>query len=106
MTQHQEKIEKIVSEYKRLFPGEYSAVCEQIARGRKELHDDDFGTLNPKSQNDVLDRKLHEIPATLFTMFEQALTPEAFTYLFSDADKKGARWFARKFREFAIPKKI
>lgn len=93
------KIKGIVDYYKRLFPGEYWAVIEQVKKNRDNQMNQ-FGSIKG---NDFVERALVETPETLNAMFDLRLD-DSETLEFKS--KKGMRWFANAYPEFKLAEKI
>lgn len=99
MTEVQHKLIQITEEYKRLFQEEYLMLIKdnQLRRNALTQNSGEIKTA------DYMERTLMEYPETLFTMILAKLTPEDFTYFDS---KPGARWYAKKYPVFLIPKSV
>ena len=91
---------KIVKSYKDLFPDEYKAVVEQIRANREKLRDEELGSVKGTH---VIERAIAEFPETLWAALSSKLSVEDFM-TFNSIDAQ--RWFATKFHEFRIPKKV
>lgn len=86
-------IRTFVREYTLTFPQEW----EQFNKAMKEKRansNDDFGVVQGA---DIIERKMHEIPETLYTIFKMKLNEEDWGFFQS---KEGTRWFAKQFPEF------
>jgi len=93
------KITKIVDEYKLIFNQEYNLFVEQQIQTRKGLLNEFASTQG----DNVLERKLFDLPATLHSMFVEKLNKEEAIWFKS---KEGGRWFQKTFIEFRASKKI
>lgn len=98
-------IKEIVRNYIRLYPGDYEIVKEGVKMQKGLLLDTKFGVA--KGQGSEM-RALFEIPADLSEMFIMGLEPEEMEWFKAGgADRKeGGRWFAKEFKEFALPDNI
>lgn len=98
-------ITQIVNDYRRLFPEDYKTVCEGIALQRSLLLDDEFGVAQGTGSEM---RALFEIPVDLSEMLIMQLSEEEMEWFKAGGGdrKQGARWFAKEFKEFTLPKKI
>ena len=99
MNNAQQKITEIVEDYKTIFDKEYKLFCKQ----QKDFR---AGLLNDYAEvkgDIILERKLFDTPANLYTMFVQNLSSEELDHLKS---RKGARWFAKNFKEFRAANKV
>ena len=86
-------IRTFVREYTLTFPHEFEA----FKKGTKEKRanaSDAFGTVQGAT---IIERKMHEIPETLYTIFKMKLSEDDWGYYQS---KEGTRWFAKQFPEF------
>ena len=96
----QDKIIEYVIAYKELFADEY----QQFLIGRKEKIDMNLTKFaEPDKDLPSIDRQLHEIPNTLFTILKTRLKEEEWAYFDSI---KGSRWFARKYKEFRSAERV
>lgn len=95
------KITLTVQTYIELFPQEYEAVISQINRKRWDLEDDNFASID--NGNGLVQRALFEIPDTLFQMIVKGLEVDEIKQF---KGQKGSRWFAKRFPEFRIAKKL
>lgn len=98
-------ITQIVDDYKRLFPDDYQTVVEGIKMQRDLLLDQQYGQAIGTG-SDM--RALFEIPADLSEMFIMQLTEGEMEWFKAGGSdrKQGGRWFAKTFREFALPSNI
>lgn len=94
----QREIRSTVEGYKLIDPEEYKLVCDAVKMRRAMILDPKYATIEGTDQ-----RALYEISETLHAMFVATLTLESLTWLKS---KEGGRWFARTFKEFALPAHI
>ena len=92
------EIEKIVDDYKLMFPDEYSAMVKYMI-WKSDQNIDDFGDLTKNT--DYIEKYMGEVPETLFTMIHNRLSPEDYTDFES---KEGKRWFFKKYKEFTCVK--
>ena len=101
-TNTKDRIRQAVSEYKKLFPDEYQAVVDHIKNERRSQATD-WATLEG---NHAIERKLGEVPETLFSMITQMLTVNELNQFRAtgDAGKKAQRWFFNAFPEFRVTK--
>lgn len=82
-----------IKEYIRLFPTEWEAF--KTSMGEKRMNSvDDFGRVDG---SDMVERKLHEIPETLYTLFKMGLDEADWGYFES---LEGGRWLAKRYPEF------
>lgn len=95
----QNKIRNVVLAYRDIFPEEYESVRIQVKQ-KSGLQANEFASV---SGDHVMERALHEIPENLFSALIVKLDTREFEYFSS---KKGSRWFAKTFNEFALPKAI
>lgn len=102
MNQAQQRIMEIVDDYKVMFPDEYRAFVIQ----QKEMRDGLINELASFQGDEMVQRKLFDMPATLHSLLNTKLTDEEFKYLLSDKSKSGARWFAKTFKEFRSANKL
>lgn len=94
------KIERIVSDYERLFVEEFQNFKDQMIT-KKDRMTEKFGVI--MKGDDFITRVLYEVPETLDFCIKQALAEDEMSWL---QTKTAARWFARRFPEFALPDKI
>lgn len=94
------RIIAIVDDYKRMFAEEYAVVKEAVAL-KKKMAADEYASI----QGTDYGRALYEIPQTLDAMLRTNLPEEDLIWLREGGTKRtdGARWFAKQFREFALP---
>ena len=110
MNTPQHKITQIVQQYKNLFPQEYLDVVEIVKQERlnqrTQFADMPKGSMAKGATTPMVERALIKWPVTLYNLMGMKLTEEEKNYLFSDKDKKGLRWFAKKYPEFKLADKI
>lgn len=95
----QEKIIKIVEEYKVLFADEYEAFCRSIA-DEKELQMDAFASTGLEGSIKQLANKK---PLVLHNLLERKLDDEERRYYNSN---EGALWFGKHFKNFSPAEKL
>ena len=93
------KIEKIVKGYAKAYPDEFEAFKKGVKQKLYIQRDKFASTKNM----DFVIRGLYEIPETLLGLLKLKLTMDEWKFYES---KEGGRWFAKKFKEFAIAEKI
>ena len=86
-------VKEVVKEYIRVLPDEYEAFTKAQEMSRKELKDE----LARVKGDHVLERRLHEMPETLFFSIKARLTDEQFAEF---TTIEGNRWFAKTFISF------
>ncbi len=96
----QENITAVVRNYIKRYPREYSLFKGQNIK-RSHSQKNKFASVG-KGQG-ALERKITEVPETLFTMMTVNLPLEDMEYYKS---KNGTRWFAGQFPEFRIAGRI
>lgn len=94
------KLAGVVEEYKKYFPDEYELVTRMVRDNREELQSD-FADLDGMKE---VKRAMLELPETLHNMITNELTQEELMHW--KQSRKLLVWFAKKFREFAIPTRI
>ena len=99
MTNAQQKINDIIHDYKIMFFAEYNAFKKQQKLVQSEIINEFAGVQG----DSALERRLFDMPATLYEMLIQKLNKEELKYFKS---KKGARWFAKSFPQFRTPRKL
>lgn len=97
----QRNIKTIVEDYKWLFKVEYQDFLQWIKEVQKQ-QENKFATITGQ-EDEIIQRKLGEVPETLHVMFQKRLDTEDREYLRS---KKGSRWFYKTFKEFRVTKDI
>ena len=99
-----QKIVGLVETYARLHPNEIKLMKSYMEEVRHDLQDKKFATAKGEGGAEmVIERKLYEIPETLFTIFLENLSVDEQTDFKS---KEMARWFAKEFPLFRVPEKI
>lgn len=99
------KIKIVVQEYKKLFPIEYSIVCDMVKQ-KRELTMNEF---NHIEGTDTEMRGLFEIDEVLNNLIVRALDSEELNWFkmgTQTSRNQGGRWFAKTFPQFALAKKI
>lgn len=91
-------IRNIVNAYRTQHAEEYKLLCDAIAMQRKVLSDPTYGEAKASDM-----RGLYEISVTLQEALIEHLSEDATVWLKS---KEGGRWFAKEFKEFALPRAI
>lgn len=91
-------IESVVAKYKFAFKDDYNAVVEAV-EAMHHMVIDDFAT----TKDSQTMRGLYETPEELYAMFIMELEPEEMDWF---KTKEGGRWYAKRFKEFALPKNI
>ncbi len=76
-----------------LYPQEW-ADFQKAIKEKLSLSKDDFGKLEG---SDLVERKLFEIPETLYTILKMKLAAEDWEWF---GTKEGARWFAGHYPQF------
>lgn len=94
-----QKINKIIKDYKTLFPYEMEAFKIAV-RQKVELQTDKFAKVK---NSDYILRQLAEYPENLYTMFLARLDEEEKKDFF---DKKGMFWLIKEHPEFKITDKV
>lgn len=93
----QDKVEKITLKYIELYPEEYKDACIYI-EGERQKQSNKFGSTGGDK---IIDRKVHEMPVTLYEMICNSLTASELSKTKNGEEgKKFARWFATRFPEF------
>ena len=90
----------MVKDYKQNFAAEYD-IFHRIMQKKQANQKDDFSSLDKAST--LLEQSMLEYPETLYYIFQKFLDEDDWNYFNS---KKGVRWFARRFPEFRIAKKV
>lgn len=99
------KIEACVAAYKRYNPREYRMVVRAI-EAKRSMNANEYASIQG-AQSDM--RGLFEIPQVLHKMIVDNLTLEELSWFKTGQKGKpneGGRWFAKTFREFALPSEI
>lgn len=96
-------IKTVVEEYIKLFPEEFDTFKTGMT-GLRHMTRDDLASLYGSDYS----RALYEMPETLSTMLITRLPEEAMVWLKAGGrdGKAGGLWFARTFKDFAIPNKV
>lgn len=90
-------IKHLVNAYKMAFPDECRAVIEQVKQKRTANYKA-TGDIRKLKSTEMVERPIHEISETLFTILHRRLTEEELAWFGSN---QGARWFAKTFPEFS-----
>ena len=110
MNQAQNNILKIVKDYKDVLPQEYLDVAFEVTQERNEqktqFAEMPHTSITKGGGTPFIERALIMWPVTLYNLLNMRLTQEEKDYLFHSKDKRGLRWFARKFPEFKVAHKI
>jgi len=93
------KITDLVKSYKAFYKTEFDDFSKAL-KVKVELKKNKWGEVKGM---DILERKVYEIPETLFSIFQVRLNSEETAFLYS---KKGALWFAKEFPEFRYTDKV
>lgn len=100
MTEAKTKITEYETAYRNVFPQEYA----DFLKGQKVkldlLGENKFAEMKG---SDIINRRLGEMPETLYAMFQTRLTPEEFTWFRS---QEGGRWFFKTFPQYRETKTI
>lgn len=105
MTSAKTHIRQIVEEYIKTFPIEWRDFKKGMSAVRAMASDEEFATLDGTKDT----RALYEMPETLQTMLIMKLEEDEMLWLKAGnaANRnEGGHWFAKTFKEFAIPKEI
>jgi len=86
-------IKTYVREYTLAFPQEWEAFKEamEVKLGQSK---DAFGEI---ADSELIERKLFEMPETLYTILDMKLSKEDFSWF---KTKEGSRWFAKQYPQF------
>lgn len=112
MEQLKLKIEQLVKQYKELFADEYEACKLQVKRNRENQIND---TGDMSKHTDFINRPLLEYPETLEAMFQLKFNEDERNIFYNPLNNKVKklnssieihRWFAKKYPEFSLVKKI
>lgn len=95
------KLRLCVSSYVRRFPEEFEAVRSQVNRRQWEMDDAGHAAHGGEGIGDMI--ALFEIPETLYSIIDQALSVEEMEEFKS---QDGSRWFAREFPPFRSQRTI
>ena len=99
---YKNNITQLVNAYKWAYPDEYKTVIQQVKENR-DKNVSETGDIKSVHNIDSIDRPIHEIPNTLFTIFVKRLSTEETTWFNTT---KGARWFAKEFPEFSRVERV
>lgn len=99
MTKTKNKIKNVVKLYTEMFKDEYNQFIKE-SETRKQLVRDEFASIKGTM---YLQRAILSIPEKLNVAIIKNLTEEELKYWKS---KECARWFAKTFPIFSLPKKI
>lgn len=91
-------LETIVSKYKFAFPGDYATVVKAV-EAMHHMVIDEFASMKDATSM----RGLYETPEELYAMFILELDEIDMQWFKS---KEGGKWYAKKFKEFALPRSI
>lgn len=97
-TKAKKNIEDIVNKYKFAFKDDYNTVVKAVEAMHHIVIDDFASTKDTPNM-----RGLYETPEELYAMFLIELDIEDMQWF---KTKEGGKWYAKKFKEFAIPKSI
>lgn len=102
MKEAKKHIREIVELYIKLNPQEFEDFKDGMKMVRATLKDEEFGSANAYT------RALYEMPETLNEMLITGLEEEEMVWLKAGGldRKEGGLWFARTFKDFAIPNQI
>lgn len=90
------KIRQAVSDYKKFLPEEYEAIAADTLRKRAN-----YSPTGAHNNGEALERKILEIPETLFSSIKIKLTAEEWDTFNSPKDGKVlSRWMAKEFPAF------
>jgi hypothetical protein len=97
-TKAKQNISAVVAKYKFAYPDDYALVVKAV-EAMHHVVVDDFASMEGSKNM----RGLFETPEDLYTMFITDLEVEEMQWFKST---EGGRWYAKKFKEFALPKSI
>lgn len=99
-------IRTIVEQYIKLYPQEFADFKDAMKMIRASLKDEEFGQAMVGTSSQT--RALYELPENLHQMFVMNLEEEDMVWLKAGGvnRKEGGLWFAKTFKDFAIPTKI
>jgi hypothetical protein len=100
-----EKITNIIKDYRLLFGDEFKAFGQAMRTKQKEAKDK-FGQIG---KTDYIERKIWEMPVTLYEMFEKQLTEDEFNQFFRSQSNKltvNQKWFLKTYPVFKSPEKL
>lgn len=97
---YQKEITDIVRAYQKFNPQEMAQFSIE-QKVHVDLNADKYASLDHQKV-DILQRKLFDIPETLYDMLMSKLSDDAKKYLWNPNDRtsSGAKWFANTFKEF------
>jgi hypothetical protein len=99
MDEAKAKIRAAVEEYIRLFPTEFALFKKQLADNVDK--DDIFNPYQRVAGADMIERKLGEIPETLYYALRKTLTDDEWDWFQHDKGKfNGTHWFYETFPAF------
>lgn len=93
------KISRVISEYKRLFPVEYSTFCSGIQQ-KVSLNANKHGEIK---NAEYITRIIAEYPETMYAAFKLNLNEDDWGFFDST---KGMRWFVEAYPEFKRVEKV
>jgi hypothetical protein len=99
MTEVQHKISGVVEHYISLFPAEWNDFQWSMKQKKSDLKND----LAEIKHNDVVQRKLSEVPELLWSLLMKMLNDEEMEYYRSI---KGQQWLIRKYPAFCSPERV
>jgi hypothetical protein len=99
------KIQKIVTNYKKVFFDEFESFKKSNSINISK-NKDKFGQVD--SGIDLVERKMIELPESLYIMLQHGLDPEEFSWLFpqNNPQNTGLKWFVRSYPEFRAMEKL
>lgn len=87
------RIAEIIKEYIRTYPIEWADFCLAV-KEKLSLSSNDFGEI---SGSDLIERKLFEMPETLYIIFKLKMDEAEFEWF---KTKEGSRWFVKTYPQF------
>lgn len=93
-----EHIDILVRDYVKNYPQEWNDFQKSI-KEKLSLSKDEFGIMEG---SELIERKLYEIPETLYTILKLRLSLEDWDWYQA---KEGARWFASHYPQFRTSEK-
>lgn len=92
------KVERLFLKYIKFYDEDYQLVVKYL-QGEREKNKNKFSSIKDSK---MVNRKIYEIPETLHSIFLTNLTKEELILMKDGEDGKDfARWFAKRFPEFA-----
>jgi len=91
------KITHVVRDYEKFLKSDYDAYLN-VKKEREPLNE-----FSEFKGFDILERHLIEFPEILFFILQKVLLKDEWNWF---ASKRGQRWFASTFNEFAVPQKL